>query len=749
MLSGKENNRWARLDNASNIFPSTTNRRDTKVFRLTCELHDDINPTLLQRALDKSLLTFPHYRASLRRGFFWYYLDLQEQSIPVVEEKQSVCAPLFTTDGGQPLIRVVYYRRRFSVEIFHALTDGVGGMLFFRLLIFNYLLLVKPSYKELNLPSPVSGSLKEKLADSYHRLSSFIKSEGPRAAEASGSTAAGGPTGAAAAARASATDLPANFPAEEAATPQVTVEPAEGRTEATAEQEPIAEAATPQEQLPPEAYYTRRLSEEGPDNRTVHTPWGDYRLADWMGRTRLAHLEQKRDKKQVAAGTEAEEGADEFAAVAEPPVADSPVSSSPTRSLPTSSSPDVVGPETGLPATGKPWPAKAYRIRGERSPAGSLTVVEGVFSMRSLKDHARQYDVSVTVFLTALLIYSVGLDMRAEGSRFPIVVTVPVDLRRRFPSYTTRNFFTTVDISYQWRSVPIFESLLEAVKAQFEQALQPDFLRDRLARQLKYENKLYTRLVPTPLKDWVLRLVHRLTDRGLTTGLSNLGRLELPGPMEEAVYQVGACTSVRRPQFCAMSIGDRMTITFTSPFVDTEIQRHFFTYLARAGIDVTIASNLNRRPDKSALHTMSASLATELVTLSPELAPRSGEGLETNLEVQSTPGAGESSESPSSNRRPGDKAESEVPEPGRPEQEAGAAVEAAQAPTEPAADRTLPGADFLAEEEISAVRLVETEESQEADKHLPPDLRKGVEAEGETEENLDTDDLSDLSDLGG
>ncbi|HHX36938.1 MAG TPA: hypothetical protein GX717_03040, partial [Clostridiaceae bacterium] len=132
---------WVLLDNASKLFPAVCNQNDTKVFRITAELHDEVVPVLLQEALEQALKHFPYYRSVLKRGIFWYYLEASDVQIEVEPDQYRVCAPLYLPERDLPLIRVIYYKRRLHVEIFHALTDGVGGMLFMQVLIHYYLLL--------------------------------------------------------------------------------------------------------------------------------------------------------------------------------------------------------------------------------------------------------------------------------------------------------------------------------------------------------------------------------------------------------------------------------------------------------------------------------------------------------------------------------------------------------------------------------------------------------------------------------
>ena len=60
--------KWSKLDNASKIFPSTMNARDTKVFRLSCFLKDEVDKRILEEAIEPTLQSFPIYRSVLRRG---------------------------------------------------------------------------------------------------------------------------------------------------------------------------------------------------------------------------------------------------------------------------------------------------------------------------------------------------------------------------------------------------------------------------------------------------------------------------------------------------------------------------------------------------------------------------------------------------------------------------------------------------------------------------------------------------------
>ena len=69
-MKNRKNVEWTKLDNAAKIFPPTSNERDTKVFRFAVELYDQVNPDILQEALDETIDIFPLYKSVLRRGVF-------------------------------------------------------------------------------------------------------------------------------------------------------------------------------------------------------------------------------------------------------------------------------------------------------------------------------------------------------------------------------------------------------------------------------------------------------------------------------------------------------------------------------------------------------------------------------------------------------------------------------------------------------------------------------------------------------
>jgi hypothetical protein len=130
---------WYELDNAAKIVPSTAKGANTRVFRLTCELKEDVNKEILQRALDDTIEEFPFFNCVLHRGIFWYYLEDSNLKPQVVEENSPACLPIYIPGKKNLLYRVNFFRKRINLEMFHVLADGTGAFMFFKNLVTRYI----------------------------------------------------------------------------------------------------------------------------------------------------------------------------------------------------------------------------------------------------------------------------------------------------------------------------------------------------------------------------------------------------------------------------------------------------------------------------------------------------------------------------------------------------------------------------------------------------------------------------------
>ena len=169
-MKNKRVSEWSKLDNAAKIFPANSKKSDTKVFRFACELFDTVDPQVLQQALDITLEAFPLYQSVIKSGLFWYYFEKSRFKAVVTEENLPPCSTLYDKNNKTLLFRVMYYRKRISFEVYHALADGAGALQFFRTLVFHYISIkYKYALRDKSPVLDIEASRTQKLDDSFQK----------------------------------------------------------------------------------------------------------------------------------------------------------------------------------------------------------------------------------------------------------------------------------------------------------------------------------------------------------------------------------------------------------------------------------------------------------------------------------------------------------------------------------------------------------------------------------------------------
>ena len=133
---------WFRLDDAAKIYPLSMKHGQMSVFRLAAVMKEPVKPELLQIALHFTIQRFPGFATTVRKGFFWHYLDQTKRRYCIQPETDIPVRPLKIAASGSQSFRVLSYENRISVEFFHILTDATGGMCFLKTLLAEYLRLL-------------------------------------------------------------------------------------------------------------------------------------------------------------------------------------------------------------------------------------------------------------------------------------------------------------------------------------------------------------------------------------------------------------------------------------------------------------------------------------------------------------------------------------------------------------------------------------------------------------------------------
>lgn len=416
-MNGPSEIAWHKLDNAAKIFPPTSSKSDTKVFRFSCELTEAVDGVLLQSALERTIEDFPVFRYILKRGMFWYYLE-QSDIIPLTHEEDTPPCSTVYMGSKSLLFDVTWYMKRINLEMYHALTDGTGALQFFKTLVLYYLKLAHPEAMQNVTGIDYDASYSQKLSESYSKF--YDKSK----------------------------------------------------------------------------------------------------------------------------------------------------------------------------KTAKPKKNIAYLFKGPKEAERRLKIIEGALSTKALLGKARELDTTATVLISALLMRAIYAEMRVRDRKKPVVVTVPVNLRNYFESKSALNFFSIVDVKYDFSTGDdSLSNLISTLKKQFSEQLSIDFLQSRLNKLFSFERNFLIRPIPLPVKDLILGVVSYLSSRENTASVSNLGRITMPDEAKPYIRLFDVFISTKKLQICVCSFEDTMNISFTSPFISTDVQRGFFRQLTQMGIAVEISAN--------------------------------------------------------------------------------------------------------------------------------------------------------------
>ncbi len=133
-----KNNDWYPLDNSSKIYPLSMKEDWMSIYRLSYYLAENVVHEVLQLALTMVISRFPIFRTSIRKGFFWNYLDGVNKHYAIEKENKIPCSKMNISKMGTQAFRVCYYNNRVSCEFFHVLSDAHGGIVFLTTLINEY-----------------------------------------------------------------------------------------------------------------------------------------------------------------------------------------------------------------------------------------------------------------------------------------------------------------------------------------------------------------------------------------------------------------------------------------------------------------------------------------------------------------------------------------------------------------------------------------------------------------------------------
>ncbi len=241
--------------------------------------------------------------------------------------------------------------------------------------------------------------------------------------------------------------------------------------------------------------------------------------------------------------------------------------------------------------------SRAYQIPGTTFFETHTKVIQGVMPVGELLRRAKEYQVSLTAYMGAVLIYAIHRGcLDGRPSKYPIQLSIPVDMRSRVGSQTTRNFFICVVVGVMPKKRDMsFESIVKEVGEKLKIELGEQSLLEKMNFQVSIEKNPLIRFCPLFLKDFILKLVYKGGTHQYTCTMSNLGKLHIQEQADRYVDSMECMlgTSKDHAMKTGMcSFGQELVFTFTTSIEETDVEREFFRFLSEQGISVTVRSNM-------------------------------------------------------------------------------------------------------------------------------------------------------------
>ncbi len=235
---------------------------------------------------------------------------------------------------------------------------------------------------------------------------------------------------------------------------------------------------------------------------------------------------------------------------------------------------------------------KAFHIKGTNEKANIINIITGKLNIEKLKILSKKYNANITEFITSMILFSIK---QMSDTKKQIKVSVPVNLRNYYNTPTLRNFSSYVNVGINGNEDYTLNEIVDIVKHQLKEMLNEKRINAKISGNVKLMKNHIIRRIPMFIKKHIMSLVEaKMGDGYITTTFSNLGLIELPDSMSKYVTDMNFILGKSRGKSGAISaIGynNNLYITFSRKIKESELEKLFFTNLAKMGLDIEIESN--------------------------------------------------------------------------------------------------------------------------------------------------------------
>ena len=226
-----------------------------------------------------------------------------------------------------------------------------------------------------------------------------------------------------------------------------------------------------------------------------------------------------------------------------------------------------------------------YLVKGKPFKFYGDNVIHGILSLKKIKEESKKYNITITAYILSVLAYSIyetRIKNRLDGKN--IVICIPVNLRKMFPSISLKNFFGVANIAFNTKEHLTFEDIVKIADKEMKEKINKEKLENFIYENTKLENHAAARFVPLFIKNFAVNLIFEFfEDKIKTMTISNFGNIILPDDMNDYIshFEAVVYPTINSPLNCGVcSFGDKLSITFNRTVIETDIIRYFFQYIS-------------------------------------------------------------------------------------------------------------------------------------------------------------------------
>lgn len=244
----------------------------------------------------------------------------------------------------------------------------------------------------------------------------------------------------------------------------------------------------------------------------------------------------------------------------------------------------------------------AFHVPFSLRVAPRFDVLTAIVPLDAIMKKAKEYQVSLTVYLTAVYLRSLQSvhqklsPLKKRVSRKIIRIEVPVNLRKVFPSRTLRNFSLYVIPGIDLRLGDYsFEEIVKIVYHQMELETDKKLIGKMISRNVGGEKNPLIRRVPLFIKSLILSKLYTLGTKQYSGVVTNLGKIDLGAKandlIEKFIFIPPPPNKILKVNCGVAGFGDKLVLCFGNITRAKEVERYFFTFLVEQGIPVKILSH--------------------------------------------------------------------------------------------------------------------------------------------------------------